>query len=186
MPYKQLWILVEGDDDERFFEKIKPALEKKYDCVQPTYKYQQKTDKQIKNFLKSIKAMRSSYFFLRDINRAPCVTAKKNSVRRKYGTRIDVNNVIIVVKEIESWYLAGLNNKARKELGIRTFHSTDQLTKEDFDNLIPKKFDSRIDFMVEILKRFSIDCTFQKNNIRRPVSIAYKTGVRFFDFFGYG
>jgi len=33
---------------------------------------------------------------------------------------------------------------------------------------------------------FLFYCTFQKNNIRRPVSIAYKTGVRFFDFFGYG
>ena len=34
---------------------------------------------------------------------------------------------------------------------------TDDLTKEDFNRLIPGKFDSRIDFMFEILKYFSID-----------------------------
>lgn len=162
MPYRQLRILVEGNDDERFFERIKPVLEKKYDFVQ-TWQYQQEANKQVKNFLQSIRDMNSSYFLVRDINRAPCVTAKKNSIKRKYGAIIDVNNVIIVAKEVEGWYLAGLDDKSCKELGLRSFKNTDDVTKEHFDNLIPNKFDSRIDFMVEILKRFSLETAKQKN-----------------------
>ena len=34
MPYKRLFILIEGDDDERFFEKIiNPLLDKKYNSI---------------------------------------------------------------------------------------------------------------------------------------------------------
>ena len=37
------------------------------------------------------------------------------------------------------------------------------MTKEDFNARIPKKFDSRIDFMFEILKSFSIETAARKN-----------------------
>lgn len=161
MPYRQLRILVEGNDDERFFERIRTILEKKYDFIQ-TWKYQQKTNKQVRNFLQSIKEMDSSYIFVKDINRAPCVTEKKQRIKRKYG-RIDISNLIIVIKEIEGWYLAGLDDESCKELGLRLFSNTNDLTKEHFNNLIPNKFDSRIDFMVEVLKRFSLETAKQKN-----------------------
>jgi len=163
MDYKRLWVLLEGNDDERFFERvIKPIFENTYDFVRP-WQYAQKQTRKVKNFLQSINKMDSVYFFLCDINRSPCVTAKKNEIVCMYASRIDVNNVIIVVKEIESWYLAGLDDKARKELGIRTFRKTDNITKEQFNSLIPKKFDSRIDFMIEILKRFSLETAIHKN-----------------------
>lgn len=163
MAYKRLWVLLEGSYDERFFERvIRPIFEKTYDSVKP-WQYAQKQTKKVKNFLRAIKSMGSDYFFWGDINSLPCVTAKKNRIKRRYGARIDIKNVIIVVKEIESWYLAGLDDKARKELGIRTFHNTNNITKEEFNNLIPKRFDSRIDLMVEILKRFSVETAKQKN-----------------------
>ena len=162
MPYRQLRILVEGNDDVRFFERIRPVLEKKYDFVQ-TWQYQQKASKQVKNFLHSIREMNSSYFFVADINRTPCVTAKKNSIKRKYGSKIDRGNLIIVAREIESWYLAGLDDKSCKELGLKPFKDTDGVTKEDFNKLIPKRFNSRIDFMVEIIKRFTTKTAKQEN-----------------------
>ncbi|MCH7555965.1 MAG: hypothetical protein IIB56_00745 [Planctomycetes bacterium] len=162
MVYRRLWILIEGNDEKRFFETRKHIFEDKYDFIQ-TWQYAGEPPKRIKNFLKSITAMNSDYFFLRDINDFPCVTARMESIKDKYGTRIDTNNIIIVVKEIESWYLAGLDDKARKELGIRTFSNTDTITKEEFNNLIPERFDSQIDFMVEILKRFSVETAKQKN-----------------------
>ncbi len=163
MAYKRLWVLLEGNDDERFFEGvIRPIFDNTYDSVKP-WQYAQKQTKKVKNFLRAINSMGSDYFFWGDINSLLCVTAKKNRIKRRYGARIDIKNVIIVVKEIESWYLAGLDDKARKELGIRTFRNTDNITKEEFDNLMPKKFDSRIDIMVEILKRFSVGMGEQKN-----------------------
>ena len=163
MANKRLRVLLEGNDDERFFEDIiKPILSPQYDLIQ-VWQYAQQPLRRTKNFLRAIKAMNSEYFFLRDINDFPCVTARLESIKCKYGARIDINNVIIVVKEIESWYLAGLDDKARKELGIGTFHNTDNIIKEKFNNLIPKKFDSRIDFMIEILKRFTVETGTQKN-----------------------
>jgi len=162
MPFRQLRILVEGNDDERFFEKIRPVLEQKYDFVQ-IWRYQQKPNKQIKNFLRSIREMRSAYLFVADIDRTPCVTAKRNSMKRKYDSMIDCDNLIVVVREIEGWYLAGLDEESCNELRLKPFKDSDGVTKEDFDKLIPNKFDSRIDFMVEVLKRFSVETAKQKN-----------------------
>ncbi len=164
MEYKRLYVLLEGNDDERFFEGIiKARLSSQYSSIQ-VWQYAQKPPKKTKNFLKSITAIHSDYFFWADINDLPCVTARKEKIRDKYGETIDINNLIIVIKEIESWYLAGLNDKARKELRIRTFRKTDNITKEQFDKLMPKKFDSRIDFMVEVLNRFCVEIAKRKNS----------------------
>ena len=51
-----------------------------------------------------------------------------------------------------------------EKLKIKKLASADNITKEKFDALIPKKFTSRIDFMLEILKNFSIEIAKQKNN----------------------
>jgi len=162
MAYSRLWILVEGNDDEKLVEKIKPVFEKKYEFVQ-IWKYAQEPQKRIRGFLKSINSMRSDYFFLRDINQSPCITARKENVGNTYGPIIDLNKVVVVIKEIESWYLAGLEKKDSRELDFEDLNKTDDITKERFDSSIPAKFDSRIDFMQEILKRFSIETAKEKN-----------------------
>jgi hypothetical protein len=70
----------------------------------------------------------------------------------------------VVVKEIE-WYLAGLDDERRRELDIPTnrHRHTDDLTKEQFESLMPMKFDSIIDFMNEILNRFDVDTAKGRN-----------------------
>jgi hypothetical protein len=65
--------------------------------------------------------------------------------------------------EIESWYYAGLTVETLQKLGLPSLPSTDGLTKEDFNALIPPSFDSRIDFMFEILKSFSFETATRKN-----------------------
>jgi hypothetical protein len=70
----------------------------------------------------------------------------------------------VVIKEIESWYYAGLSPESVQNLTVPNLPFTDDLTKEDFNRLIPKKYDSRIDFMFEILKSFSIDTARKKNH----------------------
>ena len=162
MEIKRLWLLVEGDDDRRFFERLKYLFEERYDFVQ-MWRYAVESRKRIKNFLKSIEAMKSDYFFVKDLNAAPCVTARIESVINEFGQTVDRDNLIIVVREIESWYLAGIGGKSCEELGLRPFDNTNDVTKEHFNNLIPNKFDSRIDFMVEVLKRFSLETAKQKN-----------------------
>ena len=159
--YKLLFVWVEGDDDERFFNKILSSkFQKKYSAVK-IVKYATMKKEKVDGFIKSIKSMGADYIYLRDINNSPCVTAKKEEIRNKYKN-IDKDRVVIVVKEIESWYLAGLNNEVCKQLKIKNFANTDNVSKEKFNALIPKKF-SRIDFMSEILKNFSIEIAKQKN-----------------------
>jgi len=162
MKYKLLFLLVEGDDDERFFQRIvKPKFEEKYNTVM-LWKYAQVKNAKVEGFLKSIKAMGAEYIYVVDINHAPCVTGKKQEIQNKFKN-IDMNRIIVVIKEIESWYLAGLDTANSKELKLSFFETTNIVTKEQFNDLIPKRFDSKIDFMLEILGRFSIEIAMQKN-----------------------
>jgi len=162
MAINALYIFVEGDDDKRFFEKIvTPFFKGKYNPVK-VWKYAQQKKEKVSNFLKSIKGMNADYIYVSDINHEPCVTAKKQDIQSKFKD-IDKDRIIVVIKEIESWYLAGLDDRSLKSLGIHYPNTTDKVTKEQFNRLIPKKFDSRIDFMQEILKCFHIETGKQKN-----------------------
>lgn len=163
MCYRRLFIWVEGEDDARFFERIiELELHKKYNFVE-TRRYAALKKEKIDNFIKSIKAMGAEYIFVVDINNLPCVTAKKQEIQNKFRN-IDRHRIIVVIKEIESWYLAGLGNTgAGRKFNLRTFSDTDNITKEQFNSLIPKTFDSRINFLLEILKIFSIEIAKQKN-----------------------
>ena len=162
MNYKLLFLLVEGDDDERFFRKIiRPKFEEKNNSVM-IWKYKQQKQEKIKSFLSSINSMGANYIYVADINRAPCITSKKQETRDKFE-KIDIDRIIVVIQEIESWYLAGLDTKSSKQLGVSSSNTTDNITKEQFDKVIPKSFDSRIDFMLEILKNFSVETAKQKN-----------------------
>jgi hypothetical protein len=161
--FKRVWILLEGGKDSRFFDGVlRPILETKYDLAQ-AWEYAQEPTKKTMDFIRSIRHMKSHFFFLGDINDAPCVTSKKDSIKKKYGESISPYSVVIVVKEIESWYLAGVDDGGCKEFGIPNLPHTNDITKEQFEELIPQRFVSVVDFMSEILKRFSIKTAKRKN-----------------------
>ncbi|AEF97005.1 hypothetical protein [Methanotorris igneus] len=164
MTYKLLYVFVEGNDDERFFERvIKPLLEKKYDHVQ-IIKYAEEKDEKIINWIKSIESMDwADYIYVADINNSPCITRRKEKIKQRYKN-VDNNKIIIVIKKIESWYIAGISPELAKKLKIKLTHNIDAntITKEQFNNLIPKN-DSRINFMIEILKHYSIEIARKKN-----------------------
>lgn len=158
-----LFVFIEGDDDERFFEKvIKPMFEKKYDSVIP-WKYACEKNEKIVSFLRSIEAMHADYICLTDNDGSPCVTDRKQKLQLDI-TNIKTQNVIVVIKEIESWYLAGINESFSRKFGIKSFTNTEHINKSAFNDLIPTKFDSRLDFMIEILKYFCADTAILKNN----------------------
>ena len=160
--YTRLFLLVEGNDDERFFENvIKPEFEEIYDYVK-IYKYAEEKDEKTDNFIKSINSMQADYIFFVDFDNFPCITARKERIKQKHKN-IDPDKIIVVVEEIESWYLAGLNSSAYNQLKIKKQNLTDNISKEKFNSLIPKNFASRTDFMIEILKFFSLEEATRKN-----------------------
>jgi len=62
--YKRLFICVEGNDDERFFNEIFiPKFKEKYDTVK-IIRYATMKKEKVDNFIKSIKAMGADYIYL--------------------------------------------------------------------------------------------------------------------------
>lgn len=173
MRYKKLFIWVEGENDLRFFDTIiKPRFEKKFNSilVRP---YRREKRKKVSDFLRSIKSMNACYIFVADINSAPCVTARKQEIQKEYRN-VDEDRIMVVIKEIESWYLAGLDDTNSKKLGVRRLRTTDSVTKEQFNSLMPKRFDFRSDFMLEILKFFSAKIAKKKNGSFRYFAKKHK------------
>jgi len=159
----RIFILVEGEDDVRFFGRIiKPLLIKRYDAVE-IIPYASIKRTKVDNFLKSIRLMNNDYIFVADIDCEQSVRDKKQ-VLYSHFSHIDGGSIMVVIKEIESWYYAGLSPESVQDLDVPVLPLTDDLTKEDFNRLIPRKYDSRIDFMFEILKYFSIDTARKKNH----------------------
>ncbi|MFH1563263.1 MAG: hypothetical protein ABIF11_07620 [Nitrospirota bacterium] len=158
MEYKRLYVFVEGQDDKNFFEKIiKPKFEKEYNEVKVEL-YAEESFEWRRKYIRSIRKIKAAdYIYVADINNAPCVTAKKQKIKN-----IDKDKIIVVIKEIEGWYLAGLDDTNSKRLKIPTVTTTDTITKEQFNRLISKN-SSRINCMLEILKCFSLKIAWQKN-----------------------
>ena len=80
----------------------------------------------------------------------------------RYGS-LEIERILIVRREVESWYLAGLDSDSHEEFRLPTRRNTDGITKERFDGLIPSRFDSRTDFMVEILNRYDVEVARGRN-----------------------
>jgi hypothetical protein len=160
MPYTRLFLLVEGDDDERFVQRVVvPELSSPNYFVQP-WKFAKKKREKVNAFLRSIKAMGADYLLLGDINAYPCFPMKKEALLQAF-TELESRKIVIVAREIESWYLAGL--KDDNPLGVRAPTNTSGLTKELFNDSMPEGFDSRIAYMIEVLKHFDMRTATTRN-----------------------
>lgn len=161
--YQRLFILVEGLDDSRFCNKIiKTRFKPKYDYIS-IHEYSNQNKDFILKFIKSINSMGADYIFISDFNKENCITAKKQKILCKYKNKLDENNIVIVKEEIESWYMAGMDDTQSKLLEIPKIKETNNFTKEHFNDFQQLKNRSRIDLMVEMLKSYNIKIAKQKN-----------------------
>lgn len=161
MPYKKLYLLVEGDDDERFAERvIMPRLRARYDHIQ-VWTYAQKKSEKVNSFLRTIQAMGAEYYLLSDIDANACLGKKRAALLQEFPA-LRGRQAVILVKEIESWYMAGLTD--RNPLRLRVPRTTCTLTKEQFNDAMPKRFDSRVDYMSEVLKHFDARTAARRND----------------------
>ena len=96
---------------------------------------------------------------------------------RLYKTRRSPR-VLIVCKEIESWYLAGLTDNDCKKMGIAdSLNDTDHLSKEQFLGLMPGRFGSKTDFMLAILQVFDHETARARNRSFRYFIQKYESDV---------
>ncbi|MBN2012656.1 hypothetical protein JW960_25230 [candidate division KSB1 bacterium] len=162
MAYKRLFIWLEGTDDEMLFTKIfRPIFLLEYDWVEVRL-YASLKKGYVDRFITSIDAMDADYILVTDINSSPCISSKKEKISERFEY-VNKEKISVVIKEIESWYIAGLNQAESQRLKLPWIEQTNELTKEEFNKLIPTHFNSRIDFMLEILNCYSIDVAIQKN-----------------------
>ena len=157
-----LWVLVEGPDDDRFFQNVIRPRINGYEWI-TSYQYAVKSKKQVCAFIRNLDPMNADYLIFADIDLFPCITERKNQLCTAY-TEVSLERIIVVCKEIESWYLAGIDEQSRQLWRIPVFNTTDKISKEQFRDVIPKKFSSRIDFMQEVMKVYSVDTACRHND----------------------
>jgi len=159
-----MWIFVEGESDRRFANAVLlPILRKRYDYID-TWEYAQKPPEKTAEFLRAMKSMKADCLFLADIDDSPCVTARKDRLRERFRQALEPADAIVVAREIESWYMAGADDQVCQELGLASLPRTDDVTKEQFRDLMPGRFkDSVVDFMTAILTDFRVELARGKN-----------------------
>ena len=160
MNRSRIVIFVEGADDERFFEKIiKPKLEPR---IVEIRSYAHLNNSKMKRYVRSIKQIGAEFYFSADLDEMPCISSKKNLIFKKYPF-IDRKCILIVKKEIESWYLAGLTDRRSKGFGIKPMENTECIGKEEFNRKILRKNQTRLTSMKEILDGYSYSEAMKRN-----------------------
>ena len=149
-----LFVFVEGSDDRRFFNHYYES--QKVNIIP----YKPMTNKKITAYINSANALKSDYLFFADADGAT-IEHKTEKVAQKYPM-VDRSKIRIVQREIESWYLAGLNKTNCTKYKIKYLERTDEVSKEKFDSMIPKKLD-HTSFQIEILKYFDKECAKSRN-----------------------
>jgi hypothetical protein len=158
----RLNVLVEGSDDVRFFERVLvPVLHERWGSVRLVpYACLRRTA--VDRLLRSFARLGEAYVIVADIDTEPSVRAKKRAIIARF-TGADPSAVAVVVMEIESWYLAGADDGFLARAGLPPLSSTDEVTKEAFNALIPRRYLSRVGFMLDLLDGYSLERGGERN-----------------------
>lgn len=154
-----MYLFVEGPDDERFFSKVFGERWSNLTFV----RYAKLPSNKINNFIKSISCTPSSdYIFIGDAD-GKAIEQKTQELVTKYKY-LEETKVAIVQYEIESWYYAGVNELLRKKIGMKRYiFYTDQLTKEEFDSMLPKKMDRKY-VLTLVLSSYDLEIAVERNH----------------------
>lgn len=158
---RRLLVLVEGPLDTRFFNAVIPILPP---GIRPQIvEYANTRDDKVNRLLRTERRLGTPILFVADRDKAPCATSRKIK-KIESLPELQVRDIVVVSREIESWYLAGITVEAGRRLNIRNIpERTDECAKRDFDRCKPSRYDSEIDFMSEILKRFDVQLARSRN-----------------------
>lgn len=163
MAYRKLFLFLEGNDDEIFFTHLLiDKFNELYNEVQ-IWKYAEKTKTKRKQFIRTISNVNEwDYICFGDFNSAKCITQAKERICTKFQ-ELDKEKILVVVVEIESWYLAGVNNSFLREIGAKIKdRASITMNKEYFERLIPEKMPKAI-FQQKILENYDMKLAAKNN-----------------------
>lgn len=163
---KALHVLVEGDCDEDFVTiVVEPWLvgRERYDQVIP-FRYANKKKGVVEDYVEAVKRRGEDLLCLTDSTHSRCVPERVRTVIDYEIGTFDPAMVFVVVKEIEGWYLAGVDSGGCRKMGIRYVARTDQVKKEDFNQLIAEgKFKPRSACRHEMLRNYDLRLASTRN-----------------------
>ena len=159
MPLPSLYILVEGPDDQRFFqaEIIDRTIRQIYQIVHViTWSNEPRED--LASLVNGIIRNEGHYIFLLDKDSMfVCLEAVRQYAIQRCPN-VERSRILVVVREIECWYLAGIDQLLAQRHNLSIPEDTSNISKSRLEQIARDlKFASPADFMVEILKTFSIE-----------------------------
>ncbi|MDD1716156.1 MAG: hypothetical protein LUQ01_04075 [Methanolinea sp.] len=106
--------------------------------------------------------MGNEIILVADNDLEPSIRVKKRVIQERICA-VDPGEILVIVQEIEGWYLAGIDRESARVLGIHPPEFTDQVTKERFNRHIPSRYPSRIAYMLDLISYYSIPVAIRKN-----------------------
>jgi len=169
MQPKLIYFIIEGPDDERFFDKIIRPLFERVGSIAKCIPHACIRRKERVKFIRSIKKLdNQDYIYAKDLDRHPCISSRKDSIVNELSSQVDDNRIMVVAKVIEGWYLAGADEKTLKQLHVkraninRIIKSTDTIDKIQFDGFFPKTIPRSI-IMLRLLENYNTSDAMRRN-----------------------
>jgi len=92
-----------------------------------------------------------------------CITSRKNKRIDELNGEITSDKIIIVVEELESWCLAGIDISIEEYADFVIPESRDDITKEDFDEIISNTSFNKNKLFNYLSFNFSVDLAIERN-----------------------
>ncbi len=130
------FVFVEGKDDKKLFERVLLPFLKKRITKEVQYKVIKYAEMSSKDLAKYIKSCRNRYIFVADKDNCKCISERKKKVKEKKYRYVDIDRVVVVVKKIESWYLAGIdtNSEFWRDKKVKLCKNIDEVDKKVFES----------------------------------------------------
>lgn len=156
-----MYIFVEGATDNLFITKLFAEKLSLFGDNYNIIEYSKQKNKKINNYINSIKSTSiMDYIFISDQD------GNKNRKQDRLNEypNLECEKLFISIYEIESWIIAGISQKIIKKYKLKALgQDTSTITKEIFDNIIPKRM-NKIDFISIILDDYDIEQAIKLNS----------------------
>lgn len=161
---RNLFVFVEGKEDLLFVKKVLHNLFIKHSINIIPIPYQKTRNHEIKKLIKTAKD-NQDYVLLSDLDSHtyPCITSRKDKRIKELDDEITSDKIIIVVEELESWCLAGIDTRIDEYSDFVIPESTDDITKEDFDEILSNTSFNKNKLFNYLSFNFNVDLAIVRN-----------------------
>ena len=162
---KNLFVFVEGKEDIIFVKKVLYNIFIKHSINVIPIPYQKTRNHEVKKYIKASKAKNQDYVLLSDLDSHTyqCITSRKDQRINELDGEITQDKIIIVVEEIESWCLAGIDTNIDEYTDFIIPENTDNITKEDFDEILSKTSFNKNKLFNYLSFNFNVDLAIKRN-----------------------